>query len=113
MANQKELDLLSTGKTLWNTWRREYAEIHALELDLHEADLHSADLQGFDLLNADLTERVFLVRERISPDGGPGPDDRIVRSFDVRHDAYMYADSMNEKQKRLDGQTAIGRGTLG
>jgi hypothetical protein len=60
-----------------------------------------------------LTERVFLVRERMSLDGGPGPDDRIVRSFDVRHDAYMYADSMNEKQKQLDGQTATGRGTLG
>ena len=60
-----------------------------------------------------LAERVFLVRERMSPDGGPGPDDRIVRSFDVRHDAYMFADSMNEKQKQLDEHTATGRGTTG
>jgi hypothetical protein len=51
-----------------------------------------------------LTEQVFLIRERMSADEEPGPDDRIVRSFDVRHDAYMYADSMNEKQKQLDEQ---------
>ena len=49
-----------------------------------------------------LTEQVFLIRERKSADEGPGPDDRIVRSFDVRHDAYMYADSVNEKQRKLD-----------
>ena len=49
-----------------------------------------------------LTEQIFLVRERTSADGEPGPDDRIVRSFDIRHDAYMYADSVNNKQKELD-----------
>ncbi len=27
-----------------------------------------------------LTEQVFLVRERMSIDGRPGPDDRLVRS---------------------------------
>jgi len=51
-----------------------------------------------------LTEQVFLIRERMSAGGEPGPDDRLVRSFDVRHDAYMYADRMNEKQKQLDEQ---------
>ncbi len=51
-----------------------------------------------------LTEQLFLIRERMSADGEPGPDDRLVRSFDVRHDAYMYADRMNEKQKQLDEQ---------
>ena len=60
-----------------------------------------------------LTERIFLVRERMSPDGGPGPDDRIVRSFDVRHDAYIFADNLNEKQKQLDDQMATGRSTPG
>jgi hypothetical protein len=60
-----------------------------------------------------LTERVFLVRERMSPDGGPGPDDRIVRSFDVRHDAHIFADNLNEKQKQLDDQMATGRSTPG
>ena len=49
-----------------------------------------------------LTEQVFLIRERESSDGESGPDDRIVRSFVFRHDAYMYVDTMNEKQKNLD-----------
>ncbi len=49
-----------------------------------------------------LTEQVFLIRERKSADEGPGPDDRIVRSFVFRHDAYMYADTVNKKQKKLD-----------
>ena len=51
-----------------------------------------------------LTEQIFLVRERISADKEPGPDDRIVRSFDIRHDAYMYADGMNDAQRKLDEQ---------
>ena len=49
-----------------------------------------------------LTEQVFLIRERLSADGAQGPDDRIVRSFDIRHDAHAYAESVNEKQKKLD-----------
>ncbi len=51
-----------------------------------------------------LTEQVFLIRERMSADGGPGPDDRIVRSFNIRHDAYMYASSVNDEQRKLDEQ---------
>lgn len=51
-----------------------------------------------------LTEQVFLVRERMSVDGAPGPDDRIVRSFNVRHDAYMYVSSVNDEQRKLDEQ---------
>jgi hypothetical protein len=49
-----------------------------------------------------LTEQVFLIRERTSADGEPGPDDRIVRSFVFRYDAYRYVDSMNRQQKKLD-----------
>ncbi|GAC1518500.1 MAG: hypothetical protein NVS3B14_20840 [Ktedonobacteraceae bacterium] len=49
-----------------------------------------------------LTEQIFLVRERMSADGESGPDDRIVRSFDIRHDAHMFADSVNVKQRKLD-----------
>ena len=56
MASQKHLDLLSSGKTLWNKWRQEYADVQALEPDLHEADLRGADLQGVDLNGVDLTE---------------------------------------------------------
>ena len=51
-----------------------------------------------------LTDQIFLVRERMSANGEQGPDDRIVRSFDIRHDAYIYAGSMNEKQRKLDEQ---------
>ncbi|GAC1349259.1 MAG: hypothetical protein PVSMB5_25860 [Ktedonobacteraceae bacterium] len=49
-----------------------------------------------------LTEQVYVIRERLSVNTAPGPDDRIVRSFDFRHDAYVYADSVNEKQRKLD-----------
>ena len=51
-----------------------------------------------------ITEQVFLIRERRSADEEPRPDDRLVRSFDVRHDAYMYANSVNDMQKKLDEQ---------
>ena len=49
-----------------------------------------------------LTEQIFLIRECMSADGEPGPDDHIVRSFSIRHDAYMYADSVNKKPKEHD-----------
>jgi len=49
-----------------------------------------------------LTEQVFVIRECLSTGGEPGSNDRIVRSFDVRQDAYMYADSVNDKQRKLD-----------
>ena len=49
-----------------------------------------------------LTEQVFVIRERISSDGEPGPNDRIVRSFDMRHDAYVFVGDVNDKQRKLD-----------
>ena len=51
-----------------------------------------------------LTEQIFLIRQRKSVKEEPGPDDSIVRSFNFRHDAYMFASSMNEKQRKLDEQ---------
>jgi hypothetical protein len=51
-----------------------------------------------------LTEQIFLIRQRKSAEEQPGPDDSIVRSFNFRHDAYVYASSMNEKQRKLDEQ---------
>lgn len=51
-----------------------------------------------------LTDQIFLVRERVSANGEQGPDDRIVKSFDIRHDAYLYAESMNDKERKLDEQ---------
>lgn len=49
-----------------------------------------------------LTEQVFVIRERMSTDKEPGPDDSIVRSFDTRHDAYIYVDKVNATQRKLD-----------
>lgn len=49
-----------------------------------------------------LTERIFLVRERVSADHEPGNGDRLVRSFEMRHDAYMYATFINDTQRKLD-----------
>jgi hypothetical protein len=51
-----------------------------------------------------VTAQVFLIRECLSPDGKPGLDDRLVRAFDLRHDADMYAHYGNEKQRQLDAQ---------
>lgn len=51
-----------------------------------------------------LTDQIYLVRERLTVDEGPGPNDHIIRSFDIRHDAYTYADSVNTKQRKLDEQ---------
>jgi len=49
-----------------------------------------------------LTQQVFVIRERLSTDEEAGSNDRIVRSFDILQDAYMYADSVNDKQRKLD-----------
>lgn len=51
-----------------------------------------------------LTQQIFLVRQRKSVEEEPGPDDPIVRSFTIRHDAYIFASSMNEKQRKIDEQ---------
>lgn len=52
-----------------------------------------------------LTEHIFLVRECFSAEGKPGPDDRIVRSFDVYYDAYSYASRLNDQVDKLDRAT--------
>ena len=51
-----------------------------------------------------LTEQVYLIRECKSTAGEPGPDDPIVRSFNVRLDADMYANRVNDQQRKLDAQ---------
>lgn len=54
MASQKQRDLLSSGKKLWNTWRHEYPDVQDIEPDLHGMDLRSLDLHGTDLTEANL-----------------------------------------------------------
>lgn len=49
-----------------------------------------------------LTAQIFLIRERISVDSKPGSNDRLVRAFDARHDADVFARCVNEKQMQLD-----------
>ena len=49
-----------------------------------------------------LTDRVFLVRERLSIDGESSIHDPLIRSFEIRHDAYAYIDELKEEQRKLD-----------
>lgn len=51
-----------------------------------------------------LSEQIFVIRERLSTNTGPAPDDRIVRSFIIGHDASQYTDNINAKQRKLDEQ---------
>jgi hypothetical protein len=51
-----------------------------------------------------LTEQVFLIRERVSEEKEPGPDDRLVRAFDMRHDADIFVDNANNRQRKLGEQ---------
>ena len=55
MVSQKQVDLLLSGATRWNTWRKSYPDVQAFEPDLHEANLQGASLRGVDLREADLT----------------------------------------------------------
>jgi uncharacterized protein YjbI with pentapeptide repeats len=56
MTYQKPSSILASGNTIWNTWRRDFADVQAFEPDLHTADLHQASLKGIDFHEADLTE---------------------------------------------------------
>jgi hypothetical protein len=56
MTYQKPLGILTSGNTLWNTWRQTYPDVQAFEPDLHGVDLHQAQLRGIDFHAADLTE---------------------------------------------------------
>jgi hypothetical protein len=59
-----------------------------------------------------LTEQIFVVRERLLDDGAARADDRIVRSFQIGHDAYQYASSMNDAQGTPHIVATSGRGRL-
>lgn len=49
-----------------------------------------------------LTEQIFLVREHASANGESDPDDPIVHSFTIHHDAATYANNLNETQREVD-----------
>lgn len=52
-----------------------------------------------------LTASIFVVRKCLSTEGEPGPDDRIVRSFNGQHDASQYAHDMNNASGRPDSNS--------
>ena len=58
-----------------------------------------------------LTEQIFLVREHLSADGAPGADDRIIRSFQILHDASLYANSMNKTKSTRQNAVVPDRDT--
>lgn len=58
-----------------------------------------------------LTEQIFLVREHLSANGTLRADDRIVRSFQILHDASLYASSLNHAQSTHQNVTCAERGT--
>jgi uncharacterized protein YjbI with pentapeptide repeats len=63
MAKQEHLDILNQGVEVWNSWRRENAEVRPdlsgaslSQANLRHADLHGADLRGANLSEADLRQ---------------------------------------------------------
>ncbi|MET0647109.1 MAG: pentapeptide repeat-containing protein [Pyrinomonadaceae bacterium] len=63
MAKQEHLDILSQGVDVWNSWRRENAQVRPdlsgaglSQAKLRHADLHGADLNGTDFREADLRQ---------------------------------------------------------
>jgi hypothetical protein len=58
-----------------------------------------------------LTEQIFLVRENLSAHGAPGADDPIIRSFQLFHDASLFANSKNEAQRTHQNVAVAERDT--
>ena len=81
MANQKQLDLLLSGKTRWDNWRRVYPDVQAVEPDLHDADLHGGYLVGREMTRQGsgraISVTLFGTDERSSSTEGP------VRSVEI------------------------------
>lgn len=44
-----------------------------------------------------ISNQLFLVRERMMESPDTVVNDRLIRSFETRFDAYEYADTMNKK----------------
>ena len=51
-----------------------------------------------------LTRGVFVIRQRVSQQSAPGPDDRVIRAFNILQDADTYARAVNATQRSLDEQ---------
>ena len=51
-----------------------------------------------------ITEQIFVIRDRVPADDEMEHNARIIKSFDMGHDAYVYVDMLNEKQRKLDAE---------
>ncbi len=51
-----------------------------------------------------ITEQIFVIRDRVPADDEAEHNARIIKSFDMGHDAYVYVDMLNEKQRKLDAE---------
>jgi len=51
-----------------------------------------------------ITEQIFVIRDRVPADVETEHNARIIKSFDMGHDAYVYVDMLNEKQRKLDAE---------
>ncbi len=51
-----------------------------------------------------ITEQIFVVRERVPEHEELEHNTHIIKSFDMGHDAYVYVDMLNAKQRKLDAE---------
>ena len=51
-----------------------------------------------------ITEQIFVIRDRVPNTTEVEHNARIIKSFDMSHDAYVYVDMLNEKQRKLDAE---------
>ncbi len=56
-----------------------------------------------------ITEQIFVIRDRVPADDEAEHKARIIKSFDMGHDAYVYVDMLNEKQRKLDAEKRAER----
>jgi uncharacterized protein YjbI with pentapeptide repeats len=96
MSYQKPSSILTSGNTLWNTWRQTYPDVQAFEPDLHGVDLHQAQLRGIDFHAADLTEADLQQADLRGAD---------LREADLRHANLRGADlsDANLQKARVRG----------
>ncbi len=51
-----------------------------------------------------ITEQIFVIRDRFPEHEEPEHHTRIIKSFNVGHDAYAYVEKLNEKLGKLDSE---------
>ncbi len=49
-----------------------------------------------------ITDQIYVIRDRAPEARESEPTARIIKSFDMAHDAYVYVDMLNVKQRSLE-----------